>query len=57
MTPTPTPTRVTLDTTISRATERIAREMADEILRDPTFRAEMQKMIRTLLTLRKPWPL
>jgi hypothetical protein len=33
-------------TTITTATERIAEQMAREILKDPTFRDEMQTMIR-----------
>jgi hypothetical protein len=45
-------TRVT--TPLNRATERIAKEMANEILRDPKFRAKMQEMIRALVTVRKP---
>jgi hypothetical protein len=43
--------------TISTATERIAEEMAREILKDDAFRAEMQAIIReafidTLRTMR-----
>jgi hypothetical protein len=42
--------------TIATATEKIAERMAAEILKDPTFREEMQTMIRrhfasTLTTL------
>ena len=33
-------------TTISDATERIAEEMARELLKDPTWRAEMQALVR-----------
>jgi hypothetical protein len=33
-------------TTLSRATEKIAEEMAQEILKDPAFRHEMQALIR-----------
>ncbi|HEY3159251.1 MAG TPA: hypothetical protein VGJ78_09860 [Vicinamibacterales bacterium] len=33
-------------TTITTATEKIAEEMAREILKDPVFREEMQTMIR-----------
>lgn len=33
-------------TTISGATERIAEEMARELLKDKTFRAEMQALVR-----------
>jgi hypothetical protein len=45
--------------TLSTATERIAEEMAREILKDEAFRAEMQAIIRaaftnTLRTLRQP---
>lgn len=43
-------------TTLSQTTEQIAEEMAREILREPTFRTEMQALIRrhfaqTLTTL------
>jgi hypothetical protein len=46
-------------TTISNATERVAEEMAREILKDPAWRAEMQALIRkhfgqTLGGLRAP---
>lgn len=37
-------------TTISGATERIAEEMARELLKDETFRAEMQALVRTHFT-------
>jgi hypothetical protein len=45
-------------TTISSATEKIAEEMAREILKDPEIRAEMQRLVRwafreTMLTLRR----
>ncbi|PYR95404.1 MAG: hypothetical protein DMF84_01215 [Acidobacteria bacterium] len=45
-------------TTITTATEKIAEEMAREILKDPTWRAEMQTLIRrhfthTVTALRK----
>ena len=48
-------------TTIAQATERIAEEMARELLRDPIFRAEMSSIIRThfsntLRTLTQPKP-
>ena len=33
--------------TVSTATARIAEEMARELLKDATFRAELQAMIRT----------
>ena len=33
-------------TTLDRATEKIAEEMAREILRDPAFRQEMQTWVR-----------
>lgn len=33
-------------TTISGATERIAEEMARELLRDKSFRAELQALVR-----------
>jgi hypothetical protein len=33
-------------TRVSLATDKIAEELAQEILRDPVFRAEMQAMIR-----------
>jgi hypothetical protein len=33
-------------TTISDATERIAEEMARELLKDPTWRSEMQALVR-----------
>lgn len=33
-------------TTISQATDKIAEEMAREILKDPAFRQEMQALIR-----------
>jgi hypothetical protein len=32
--------------TLSRATDKIAEEMAQEILKDPAFRQEMQALIR-----------
>jgi hypothetical protein len=35
-------------TTMSNATEKIAEEMAREILKDPEFRAEMRTLIRGL---------
>lgn len=34
-------------TTISGATERIAEELARELLKNKTFRAEMQALVRT----------
>jgi hypothetical protein len=37
-------------TTISGATERVAEEMARELLKDETFRAEMQALVRTHFT-------
>jgi hypothetical protein len=37
-------------TTISNATERIAEEMAREILKDPAWRAAMQALIRKHFT-------
>ncbi len=37
-------------TTISGATERIAEEMARELLRDEEFRAEMQSLVRRHFT-------
>ena len=37
-------------TTISSATERIAEELARELLKDETFRAEMQALVRTHFT-------
>jgi hypothetical protein len=37
-------------TTISTATEKIAEEMAREILKDPAFRAELQTLVRTHFT-------
>lgn len=37
-------------TTISSATERIAEEMARELLKDESFRAEMQALIRLHFT-------
>jgi hypothetical protein len=45
--------------TVSRATDKIAEEMAHEILRDPAFRQEMVAAIRgaftdTVVQLRKP---
>jgi hypothetical protein len=36
--------------TISGATERIAEEMARELLKDQTFRAEMQALVRAHFT-------
>jgi hypothetical protein len=39
-------TRVPVGSMLSPATEQIAEEMAQEILRDPAFRAEMQQLIR-----------
>ena len=39
-------TSATTVTTISRTTEKIAEEMAQEILKDPAFKAEMQALIR-----------
>jgi hypothetical protein len=33
-------------TTVSRATDKIAEEMAREILKDPAFRHEIQALIR-----------
>lgn len=33
-------------TTVNRATDKIAEEMAQEILRDPAFREEMRALIR-----------
>ncbi len=47
-------------TTISSATERIAEEIARDLLKDETFRAEMQALIRehftaTLRGLRQPF--
>lgn len=33
-------------TTLTRTTDRIAEQMAEEILRDPEFRVEMQGLIR-----------
>lgn len=36
----------TTTTTISRATEAIAESMANEIMRDPTWRAEMRALVR-----------
>jgi adenosine deaminase len=41
-------------TTVTTATERIAEEMARELLKDPAFRAEMQTLVRThfMATLR-----
>lgn len=35
-----------LVTTVSRATDKIAEEMAREILKDPAFREQMQALIR-----------
>jgi hypothetical protein len=37
-------------TKISQATDKIAEEMAREILKDPTFRQEMQALIRRAFT-------
>jgi DNA-binding transcriptional regulator YdaS (Cro superfamily) len=39
-------TSATTVTTISRATETIAEELAQEILKDPEFKAEMKTLIR-----------
>jgi hypothetical protein len=39
-----------LVTTVSRATDKIAEEMAREILKDPTFREEMRVLIRRAFT-------
>lgn len=46
-------------TTVSRATDKIAEEMAHEILKDPAFREEMRAAIGhafagTVAELRKP---
>jgi hypothetical protein len=48
-------------TTISRATDRIADKMAQEILKDPAFKAELKEMIRqafrhTVARLNEPQP-
>ena len=37
-------------TTISSATERIAEEMARELLKDASFRVEMQTLVRKYFT-------
>jgi hypothetical protein len=37
-------------TTVSRATDKIAEEMAREILKDPAFRQELQALIRRAFT-------
>lgn len=37
-------------TTVTTATEKIAEEMARELLKDPAFRAEMQTIVRTHFT-------
>lgn len=37
-------------TTVTTATEKVAEEMARELLKDPTFRAEMQTLVRTHFT-------
>jgi len=37
-------------TTVSRATDKIAEQMAQEILKDPAFRQEMQAAIREAFT-------
>lgn len=37
-------------TTITTATEKVAEEMAREILKDPAFREQMQTMIRRHFT-------
>lgn len=39
--------RSSVATTLVLATDRIAEQMAREILTDPTFRAELQSLIRT----------
>jgi hypothetical protein len=36
--------------TVSRATDKIAEEMAREILKDPAFRQELQTLIRSAFT-------
>ena len=46
-------------TTVGRATDKIAEEMAQEILRDPAFRREMTEALHraftdTVVELRKP---
>ena len=46
-------------TTMSQATERLAEEMAREMLRDPAVRAELQHLVRThfggtIAALRRP---
>lgn len=40
-------TEATTVTTISAATERLAEEMAREAVKDPAFRAELQRLVRT----------
>lgn len=37
-------------TTVSRATDKIAEDMAHEILKDPVFRRQMQELIRRAFT-------
>ena len=39
-------TAATTTLTLSRATERVAEEMAREILKDPAFRAELHRLVR-----------
>jgi hypothetical protein len=39
-------TEATTVATIGSATEKIAEEIARDLLRDPTFRAEMQALVR-----------
>jgi hypothetical protein len=40
-------TEATTVTMISAATERLAEEMAREVVKDPAFRAELQRLVRT----------
>ena len=40
-------TEATTITTLSSATEKIAEEMAREAVKDPAFREELQRLVRT----------
>lgn len=40
-------TEATTITTISSATEKLAEEMAREAVKDPVFRKELQRLVRT----------